>query len=117
MPAANLISSGVFLSAIHKSGAAASWLLDHSPAICTLRFSSSYFLSVYISPPVLLLLFANISGVGFCFLKVARLAQTTGHDGRYLVLMGDHAENVPCMSLLCIDQTCPAWTNATVVLH
>lgn len=120
---ANFICSLGLFFAIHKSGAAALWWLqDYSPTICSLHFSSSHFLSAFTSPPMLLLLFASISWFWFCFLKVACLAQVTGHDGRCLGLRGgamkeDHTENMPCMSLLCLDQMCTMWLNTTVIRH
>lgn len=81
------------------------------------------FLSAFTSPPMLLLLFPNIiSWIWFCFLKVACLAQIAGHDGRCLgsrggVMKEDHTENMPCMSLLCLDQMCTMWPNTTVIKH
>jgi len=50
------------------------------------------------------------------------LAQIIGQDGRCWgsregVIKEDHTENMPCTSLLCVDQTCTSWPHATVVLH
>lgn len=123
IPSANFTSSlGFFFLLFANKGLllCGYWIILQLFALCI--FLPPTFSQLTFHCPCFFSFSLNQLGLSFYFLKVVPLAQVTGREGRCLgsrggIMKEDHTENMPCTSLLCVDQTHTLWPNMTVILH